>query len=253
LCEELFSYDSDKKGGCMPNPMMRIESWFSVNRPEFLEDLAPGCSEAALAETEALLGTVLPEDFKELYRRHDGQMMKYCWGLFYGIQFISLSKVRQEWLCWKAVIKDGLDDSPSFESAQSGAVKDLYASLRWIPFGIDSGGNSIGVDLDPGPSGTCGQVINFGRDEYEKFVLARSMSEFLDWFADQLESGNFLIQDEPMLMRGSGVFQELVMSDAEIARLPAAVPMWPSLSTKNPPGYNLLDAVRQLFAWQRGR
>lgn len=235
----------------MPTPMIRIESWFATNLPEFLDDLAPGCSEAALADTEALIGTELPEDFKDLYRRHDGQLLRRCWGIFYDLHFISLSKVREEWWGWKEAMPSGLDNSPFSESAPPGAVRNVYASRGWIAFAIDSGGNSIGIDLDPGPRGTRGQVINFGRDEYEKFVLARSTSEFLEWFAGQLESGNFLTRNTPGLraMRDSGL---ITLGPGPFATS-VPEPMWRSLHMKNPPDYNLLDALRHVFAWQRAR
>jgi hypothetical protein len=38
-----------------------------------------------------------------------------------------------------------------------------------------------------------GQVINFGREEEQKTVLADSFAEFLDGYVTNLERGNFLI------------------------------------------------------------
>ena len=46
---------------------------------------------------------------------------------------------------------------------------------------------------DPGPSVVVGQVINFGRDQEQKFVLARSWAHFLEDVADELERGKFVI------------------------------------------------------------
>jgi hypothetical protein len=53
--------------------------------------------------------------------------------------------------------------------------------------------NHIGIDLDPGPCGVVGQVINFGRDQERKYVLARSWAHFLEDVAEELEAGNFVI------------------------------------------------------------
>lgn len=41
-----------------------------------------------------------------------------------------------------------------------------------------------------------GQVINFGRDEDDKFVLADSFGAFMEWMVAQLQAGNFLISDD---------------------------------------------------------
>jgi hypothetical protein len=45
------------------------------------------------------------------------------------------------------------------------------------------------MDSAPGPAGSVGQVINFGRDEKLKCVLAASWGEFLLSYARFLESG----------------------------------------------------------------
>ena len=86
---------------------------------------------------------------------------------------------------------EGLDDNEEFsdgmQSFPEGAIQLDYINRGWIPLSRDGGGNHIGVDLSPGPKGTKGQVINFGRDEREKCVLAASWGEFLSDFADFLE------------------------------------------------------------------
>lgn len=80
------------------------------------------------------------------------------------------------------------------------------------------------MDLDPGECGVSGQVINFGSDEEEKFVLANSVDKFLEWLVNQLEDGNFAINEEDDGGR--------------------------SLNTKEPETSHFLDAVPLLFASQ---
>lgn len=41
----------------------------------------------------------------------------------------------------------------------SGHLREVYWSPGWIPFAEDGCGNLICVDLDPGPAGTAGQII----------------------------------------------------------------------------------------------
>ena len=74
------------------------------------------------------------------------------------------------------------------------AIKKLYANKKWIPYANDGCGNNLGLDFDPDENGVIGQVINFGRDEDDKVVIANSFSEFIDWFVKELESGNFDIE-----------------------------------------------------------
>jgi cell wall assembly regulator SMI1 len=45
--------------------------------------------------------------------------------------------------------------------------------------------------LDPGSAGRIGQVINFGRDEHNKFVLGSSLTDLSAWMIAQYQRGNY--------------------------------------------------------------
>jgi cell wall assembly regulator SMI1 len=49
----------------------------------------------------------------------------------------------------------------------------------------------IGLDFDPGVSGTSGQVITFGRDEDTKRLLATSFCDFLSQWVDELDRASW--------------------------------------------------------------
>ncbi|MGE8468367.1 MAG: SMI1/KNR4 family protein [Pseudomonas putida] len=214
----------------MKTSMERLEKWLQAHLPEVREDLAPGCSEAAITEFEREVGRALPESLKDLYRLHDGQKGAVNAGPFYGLNFLPLAGARSHWESWKSIVDEWspaeMTEASAFSSsATPGAVQALYANPYWIPFAYDYGGNHLGVDLDPGARGTVGQVINFGSDEEEKFVVASSVAAFMEWLVDQLESGNFAIREEDDGGR--------------------------SLNTKEPEKFHFLDAVPTLFASQR--
>lgn len=211
----------------MTTAMERLDHWLNANLPELGDDLAPGCSDTEIAEFELLVGRTFPESLKALYRWHDGQRGGADTGPFFGLDFLSLADARAHWESWKKVVDDASQDdmaelSEFCTSATPGAVKVAYANAYWIPFAYDHGGNHLGVDLDPGDNGTVGQVINFGRDEENKFVLAGSVAAFLEWLADQFESGNAAITEEDDGGR--------------------------SLSIREPASSHLLDALDELFA-----
>ncbi len=215
----------------MKTSMERLEKWLEINLPELHADLAPGCAEDVIAEFEVQVGKALPECFKDLYRAHDGQRGAINTGPFYGLIFLPIADARSHWAAWKKIVEDTSPEdmkgaSMFSKSAMAGAVKEIYANEYWIPFAYDYGGSHLGVDLDPGPRGTFGQVINFGRDEDEKFVVASSVATFLEWLANQLESGNSNIRREDDGGR--------------------------SLSTKAPEKLHFLDSVKILFAPQHG-
>ena len=51
------------------------------------------------------------------------------------------------------------------------------------------------MDFDPGPTGTKGQIINFGRDEDDKCVFAKSLDDFLVLLTELLNSPS-LVEEE---------------------------------------------------------
>ncbi len=178
----------------------RLEVWLEGHMPELRDDLNPGCSPASLDALEALIGRRLPNAFRAFYQRHDGQAGRVLTGPFFGLMFLPLRDVAGQWSIWQEVLAQPDIVSLQARDCTSAApyeVKGLYASPHWIPFAHDCGRNHLGIDLDPGPGGTVGQVINFGRDEKRKFVLAPSLAAFLDWMLDELESGNYSIEVEP--------------------------------------------------------
>jgi cell wall assembly regulator SMI1 len=97
------------------------------------------------------------------------------------------------WRGWSRMIasQDEEDLSEEFMldagSYPNRAVRVIRACRGWIPLADDDGGNHFGIDLFPGDAGTPGQIVNFGRDEHMKFVMARSLGRFLQWMADELE------------------------------------------------------------------
>ncbi|CQR56554.1 SMI1/KNR4 family protein [Paenibacillus riograndensis] len=147
--------------------------------PEFLNEPA---TEEELLEAEQQLGFPLPEEVEELYRIHNGQ--NHMYGIVFGLDFLSLTELCRKWNDWKELIDsegpEGLEELGGLcTSAPPGAIQTVYANLRWIPLFYDGSGNAVGVDLDPGEQGSMGQIINFGRDEDNKLVLAPNLAAFI--------------------------------------------------------------------------
>jgi cell wall assembly regulator SMI1 len=120
---------------------------------------------------------------------HDGESApskKHVAGLFGGTPFATLAELERDWKAWAGVRKGGgmkeIDDNCL--SLPAGHIREVYSNPGWIAIGRDGGGNALGVDLDPGPMGTVGQVITFGRDIERKHVLAPSLPVFVERLAE---------------------------------------------------------------------
>lgn len=160
--------------------------------PEYCTYLNPPASEDEIRHLETILGYEIPEDIKTLYRINNGETAG-SFGIFYGLQFLPLSEVEQNWLCWKKIIEDGLEGFNDFcTSNPEGVIQSVYAHEKWIPLMYDYGGNHIGIDLAPDINGCIEQIINFGRDEDDKYVLAPNLGELLKLLDTKFDEGVYI-------------------------------------------------------------
>jgi cell wall assembly regulator SMI1 len=89
------------------------------------------------------------------------------------------------------------DNEISFTSTPKSAIQKKYFHYKWLPIFSDYGGNYIGIDLDPDTKGKKGQVINFGRDEEDMFVLAENLDDLFDKLLAELDkTENRLLNSE---------------------------------------------------------
>ena len=182
----------------------RIEAWLGEHLPGVKATLRPGVSDADLAKFEETLGRPLPDDVRESWKIHDGQKegRGNPPGLIYGKSLLALvsrdtmagRSALEEWQNLARRVDLGASaEDPGETSFPPGAIRRCFGCRGWVPLHWDGNRNYLGIDLDPGPNGVVGQVINFGGDEHRKFVLATSWGRFLEDFADELEAGNFVI------------------------------------------------------------
>jgi len=198
--------------------------WITEYLPEVKDDLNNEATESMLYALEEMFDVKFDTAFKSLYQSHNGQKNETMTGFFYGMEFLSVDRIITQWLNSTFPIRQNAPEWNMNEFAKSHqpqTVKPCYTSTKWIPFAFDWGGNYLGLDFDPDNNGTMGQVINFGRDEDVKYVLANSFEEFISWYAKELAKGNFSIVIEDDGGR--------------------------SFNTKTPSSGHFLDSVKKIF------
>ncbi|KAJ3789856.1 hypothetical protein GGU10DRAFT_342031 [Lentinula aff. detonsa] len=181
----------------------RMRAWLSREYPELGDTLNYGILPQDLAQIELQFGFPLPAVVRESYLAVDGQEAESAAGcaegLFFGLFLLPLEDVLEEWRFWREV-----DDDPNtgantqlrdaMQSIPPNWIRREYSQRGWIPLVADKTGNYVGIDLNPGDSGTSGQVIVFGRDFDTKVVLFNGdgpagWARWLASFVDELESG----------------------------------------------------------------
>jgi cell wall assembly regulator SMI1 len=164
--------------------------------PFLSKTLRAGVKVDAIKSAETEMGIVFPEALKKLYLTNDGDDGKALCGMICGFHFLSLEALRSEWRSLKTIADNPeLNNRGQFSSDPVGCVRKCYADAKWIPIFTDGSGNFIGIDLDPDMNGTAGQVINFGRDEYNKTVLAGDLNAFFERITRFVNSNDFYIDE----------------------------------------------------------
>jgi cell wall assembly regulator SMI1 len=178
-----------------------IHKWLDRHAPSLRKKLNKPASKKAVARLEKTIGVQLPEDFSTSYLIHDGAD-SYS-GPIIGVPFLSLAGIEKEWAKLKTR-NDGIFESLKKEvSFTKGTIKEDPYNVKWIPFAGPDEHNYIGLDFDPGPKGTSGQIINFGADEIiygsNRFVLGASFAYFMTFLADQFAKGKVEVcpDDDP--------------------------------------------------------
>ena len=162
--------------------LAQIEAWYLNHVPAIHATLRPAASDADLNALEEVTGLTLPQAFRTLYQWHDG-------GDMFGLEFESLAAVQYQWKTWQELAPDFGAEADGHVSHPPGAITERCINTGWLGFLNDGGGNYVGLDFAPGPAGTFGQVITFGRDEEHKYVLADSLDAFLHAYWARLDAG----------------------------------------------------------------
>lgn len=158
-----------------------------------------GASEEDFARLEAVLGYALPEDFKALYRLHDGEAEEAN-GVLQGEEWLSIARIVDEYTIWKELYEGEhfRDDAGKDYGCEpdAGIRPDFWWNPRWISLTANGAGDSKMIDLDPAEGGQVGQVIQMWHDDSRRSKEAASLREFFGQYADDLEAGKYVLHPD---------------------------------------------------------
>lgn len=171
----------------------RIEAGWRLQTPPAESDLALGASEQAIEEVERLLGTILPQDVRASYRRHDGgysvelvsemdvfplEGIAGCWHIMEELRHDADWVSQPLYYFTEEIVRSGW---------HTGSIQPVWWHRRWIPFAIDITGNLSCLDLAPAVGGTMGQIIDWDHEAGPSRVLFPSFERLLAALAEQVE------------------------------------------------------------------
>ncbi|MFD7843991.1 SMI1/KNR4 family protein [Nocardia sp. NPDC059764] len=176
--------------------------WLRQNAPLSFENLAPPAHPAELDALEDAIGHELPIEVRAILSRHNGQNRYMSAKGAHGVpviptlNFLSTAMIRGAWsfwtIYWDDPELDNYNDMAGVFPGVDGLIKPIYTSRGWIPLWstpIDR--QYVGLDLDPGPDGEAGQIINFGIDDETHFICASDFTELLQILLEEVRSGSW--------------------------------------------------------------
>jgi len=148
--------------------------------------LNPPATEAEIQQLEDAIGFELPAELEALYKITNGQQDpyqvepqtgQYAVALFGYYEFLSTTDALAAYEFQQQMHESGgsIDDEITVRNGDP--VSSVVWKEGWLPI-AGSGANHVAIDLSPLPGGTYGQLIPIGADEFERFVLASTLSEF---------------------------------------------------------------------------
>lgn len=175
-----------------------------------------GASDEDFEKLENVLGIKLPDEFKEVYRIHNGSDIE---GNFIDIIWFSIDGIINDYQVWKEVFDEGhfLDEAGNDIGCepQSNAIKaDFHFNPKWIPISANGGGDGLMIDLDPTPDGRVRQIIQMWHDEPSRTLEAVSLKALFEQFATDLENDRYVIHPDY-----EGIVPIDILSNDELAQI----------------------------------
>ncbi len=174
----------------------RIEEVLRENSHTVFRALRKPVTAADLQRLERVLPARLPPDFLASLNIHDGLRDSYL-GPNRLVDYWALLPARAILGEWQTLTD--LQAECGFGGCQLKVARrirnDAHWRRGWVPV-MDSDGDKILLDLDPGPQGKTGQVLQWSNSgSFSTRVLADSFREWLDGLADALSNRRFRLDE----------------------------------------------------------
>ena len=151
--------------------------------------LRPPATETQLVAAETMMALRLPRDYRAWLATCDGQDPEALSILPRGGWFASIDRVVSEWVFHRNF------DVPELDTTDDALVRGVVYDRKRVTIGgwEDLGGDSVWLDLLPGPRGTSGQVLVL-YTECDFAVIGTSLADYFERVAILLERGTLTPQ-----------------------------------------------------------
>jgi cell wall assembly regulator SMI1 len=178
----------------------RIDGYLHRHAPRVAASIAPPASAADVAELQAAIGRVLPNDLAASLRIHNGQVdPTRLWVFTDGGRLLDCRGIAEMWRMTESINREESGRSPPVP--ESDYVPPLWWKSSLIPFTFDDVGDMLCTDTDPQLGRARGHVVMHVHNDGLTRPLARNFSEWLASVADKLEAGALVVDEHTSHLR----------------------------------------------------
>jgi len=188
----MFSFFK-KQSKDIPLIWTRFENWISKNASHLTSSLNDPATEDQISKLEKTIQEKLPKEYIEFLKLHNGQNRE-SEGLISTEELLSIERVIEEWVVWKALLEKG--DFDGSQSSPDKGIKSDWWNPKWIPITYDGSGNHFCIDIDPDNGGKKGQIIRMWHDSAEREFIANSFNEWFNNYVTDLEKGKYVYSED---------------------------------------------------------
>ena len=178
--------------------LYRISNWLTNNASRIAEfSLNEPASDEQINKLKNSILKQLPDDFINFYKTYNGINDEENMGnFFYGMLLFSIDDIisDQEFRISQSkgnplILLNHCD--PEIDGTN------IY-NLNWVGFGSDGSRCSLRLDLSPSGKGTYGQIIFIDGTYNVGLLIANSMTDLINKFANDLETGMYSLNEEAL-------------------------------------------------------
>ncbi len=186
----------------------RIDAWIEKNLPLTYRTLNPKATRDQWQELVQVVGQNPSAGLQIFYTQyHNGQNIADSTACYmFNLPMLPIEEMIKQYKFWKDLKESQNEEDwnnlkSGSTSIPEGYIMKEYFSEGWIPFASDLGGNYLACDLTPDVRGEKGQIINFGRDEDEKFVIKSNFVDMIAYLNEQIVNNNVEIEDNHFYLK----------------------------------------------------
>jgi cell wall assembly regulator SMI1 len=180
------------------NNLVRVINWLTTNASRIVEfSLNKPATDEEISKLQSQFDKQLPEDFINLYKTYNGMNDDENMGnFFYAIPFLSIDNIIAD---KDFRITQSKDISPiplnHFDKEIDGTN---FYNPNWVALSFDGSRSYLRLDLAPSDNGTFGQIIFVDGDYNVGLLIAKSITELIANFANDIDKGLYSLNEEAL-------------------------------------------------------